>query len=228
MTRIVLVDDHVIVRSGVKLLLELKGDFRVVGEAGSGEQLLSELPELMTGPDEKRPDVIVLDLKMNGIGGFESCRRVRQQWPLLPVLVLTMSDDPSHVREAFSAGASGYVLKEAADIELEVAVQSVAAGGQYLLPSLGASLLQAPEPDAPPAAAIRTPQGLDLSAREVDVLRLVAQGYSNKEIGEELFISSRTVETHRTHIAQKTGLRNRSQLVRFARESGLGSVAAVA
>ncbi|HVE92473.1 MAG TPA: response regulator transcription factor [Actinomycetota bacterium] len=224
MTRIVLVDDHAIVRAGLRLLLELREDFEVVGEASSGEELLAALPGLLDGQEKSSPDVIVLDLRMEGMGGIEATRQIRKRWPALPVLVLTMSDDPAFVREAFSAGVMGYVLKDAADLELELAIKSVAGGGRYLLPSLGASLLQLPPQEAE-AASVRTPHGLDLSAREVDVLRLVALGYSNREVGAELFISARTVESHRTHITQKTGVRSRSDLVRFARDSGLISVA---
>jgi two-component system, NarL family, response regulator NreC len=215
--RAVIVDDHNVVRSGLRLLIAQHG-MSVVGEAASGEESLRVLDDLFAAPDDEHPTVVVMDLMMKGIGGIEATRRIKEERPDLGVLILTMNEDRAYLREAFAAGASGYVLKEAVDVELIDAVRAVAAGGRYLHPSLGAELIRA-EQDA--ARGPKTPHGVPLSAREVDVLRLVSAGYTNKEIADELYVSVRTVETHKTHIIQKTGLRARSELTRFATESGI-------
>lgn len=208
-------DDHNVVRSGLRLLIESQDDMDVIGEASSGEDAIAALGEL--GPDGQ-PNLVVMDLMMEGIGGIEATRRIKDEHPDVNVLVLTMNDDRAYLREAFRAGASGYVLKDAVDVELLDAARAVAAGGRYLHPSLGAELVRA-EQDAREGPT--TARGVPLSEREVDVLRLVAAGYSNKEIADELYISVRTVETHKTHIMQKTGLRARSELTRFATDSGI-------
>jgi two-component system response regulator NreC len=214
--RAVVVDDHNVVRAGLKAVLSAEG-FDVVGEASSGEDGLRVLDGLFQGPEERRPNVVVMDLMMPGIGGIEATKRIKEDWPSLNVLVLTMNSDRAYLREAFRVGASGYVLKDAVDIELIDATRAVASGGRYLHPSLGAELVRAEEEARKKPSA----RGIALSEREVDVVRLVAAGYSNKEIADELFLSVRTVETHKTHIIQKTGLRARSELTRFAQESGI-------
>lgn len=216
--RAVVVDDHNVVRSGLRMLISSQEGMSVVGEAGSGEEALRLLDSLHAGDDASHPNVVVMDLMMKGIGGIEATRRVKDERPNLNVLILTMNEDRAYLREAFGAGASGYVLKDAVDTELIGAIRAVADGGRYLHPSLGAELVRAEEEAK---RGPRTQQGVPLSAREVDVIRLVAAGYSNKEIAEELFLSVRTVETHKTHIIQKTGLRARSELVRFATDSGI-------
>jgi two-component system, NarL family, response regulator NreC len=215
--RALVVDDHNVVRSGLRLLIESEYGMTVVGEASSGEEAIRVLDELFDD-GSLPPNVIVMDLMMEGIGGIEATKRIKDERPELNVLVLTMNDDRAYLREAFRAGASGYVLKDAVDVELLDAVRAVAAGGRYLHPSLGAELIRAEE-EARQGPA--TPRGVPLSSREVDVLRLVAAGYSNKEIADELYISVRTVETHKTHIMQKTGLRARSELTRFATDAGI-------
>jgi two-component system, NarL family, response regulator NreC len=215
--RAVIVDDHNVVRSGLRLLLSQEG-IDVVGEASNGEESLRVLDDLYLAPEDQHPNVVVMDLMMKGIGGVEATRRIKEERPDLAVLILTMNEDRAYLREAFAAGASGYVLKEAVDVELIGAVRAVAAGGRYLHPSLGAELVRAEEEAK---RGPKTPHGIPLSAREVDVLRLVAAGYTNQEIADELYVSVRTVETHKTHIIQKTGLRARSELTRFASESGI-------
>lgn len=215
--RAVIVDDHNVVRSGLRMLIDSQDDMRVLGDAATGEESLRLLDELFAAGTDL-PNVVVMDLMMPGIGGVETTRRVKEERPDVAVLVLTMNDDRAYLREAFRAGASGYVLKDAVDVELLDAVRAVAAGGRYLHPSLGAELIRAEE-DARRGPS--TARGVPLSEREVDVLRLVASGYSNKEIADSLYISVRTVETHKTHIIQKTGLRARSELVRFATEAGI-------
>jgi two-component system response regulator NreC len=215
---VVIVDDHNVVRQGLRMVLEAQQGFEVVGDASSGEDGIRVLDDLFSTPDAPQPTVVVMDLMMEGIGGIEATRRIKQDWPDLGVLVLTMADDRAYLREAFGAGASGYVLKDAVDVELIDAVKAVAEGGRYLHPSLGAELARAEE-EAKHGPT--TQHGVPLSRREVDVLRCVALGYSNKEIADELYISVRTVETHKTHIMQKTGLRARSDLTRFARDAGI-------
>ncbi len=216
--RVIVVDDHNVVRSGIRMVLEAQAGMRVVGDAKSGEDGIRLLDELLAGSEADRPNVVVMDVMMDGIGGIEATRRIKEDWPGLNVLVLTMASDGANLRDAFRAGASGYVLKDAVDVELADAVRAVAEGGRYLHPSLGAELVRAQDETK---RGSRTDRGVSLSEREVDVLRLVARGYANKEIADELFISVRTVETHKTHIMQKTGLRARSELTRFAQDSGI-------
>jgi two-component system response regulator NreC len=216
--RAVVVDDHNVVRSGIQMLIGSQPGMRVVGEAASGEDALRVLDELYLGDARDHPNVVVMDLMMKGIGGIEATKRVKEERPELNVLILTMNEDRAYLREAFGVGASGYVLKEAVDLELIDAIRSVAEGGRYLAPSLGAELIRA-EQEA--KRGPKTPHGIPLSAREVDVIRLVAAGYTNKEIADELYLSVRTVETHKTHIIQKTGLRMRSDIVRFATDAGI-------
>jgi two-component system response regulator NreC len=216
--RAVVVDDHNVVRTGIRLVLESQEGIEVVGDAPSGEEGIRLLDDLLSGPEAGRPTVVVMDLMMEGIGGIEATRRIKENRPEVNVLVLTMAGDRAYLLKAFGAGASGYVLKDAVDMELVDAVRAVAEGGRYLHPSLGAELARAEDESK---KGPRAPYGVPLSKREVDVLRCVARGYSNQEIAEELFISVRTVETHKTHIMQKTSLRARSELTKFALEAGI-------
>jgi two-component system response regulator NreC len=185
----------------------------VVGDAPSGEEAIRLLDVLMAGPDSVRPNIVLMDLTMGGMNGIEATRRIKEDWPDVAVVMLTMSDDAFNLRRTFESGASGYILKDAMDSELVDALRSVAAGGRYWPSSLG----RKPEERAETGAA----SGVALSKEEIDVLRLVAVGYSNKEISEELYISVRTVEQHKTRIMQKTGLRTRPELTRFARDAGI-------
>jgi two-component system, NarL family, response regulator NreC len=204
---IVLADDHAVVRAGLRLLLDQAGGLRVVSEAGDAESGL----RAVLG---HKPAVLVLDLNMPGeLTSLDAIPKVADASPDTRVVVLTMQEDPAFARSALQAGAAGYVLKEAADSELVEAVRRAAAGDTYLNPRLGAALAA-----APPAAA-GTPD--DLSAREVEVLRLIALGHTNAEIAEQLFISVRTVETHRAHIQQKLRRSTRADLVRYALDRGL-------
>ena len=206
--RVLIVDDHAVVRSGLKLLLETEEDIAVVGEAGSAD-------EGVRAARLEKPDVVLLDVVMPGRSGIEATPDLRKAAPSAKVLVLSMQDDPSYVREAFAAGASGYLLKEAADVELVQAVREVASGARYVHPALGARLAAA-EVDAASRAAADP-----LSDREREVLRLLALGHTNQEIAKMLFISVRTAETHRAHIMQKLGLQTRAELVRYALANGL-------
>ena len=207
--RVALCDDHSVVRSGLRRILAAEPDLEVVGEAGT-------IREAVVLAAAERPDVFVMDLNLPDGSGITATATVRKASPATRVLVLTVHDDVAYLRRAFEAGADGYVLKEAADVELVHAVRQVASGHQYVHPTLGAALLA---PDAP-TARLGGPGG-DLSEREVEVLRCIALGSTNSEIAERLYVSVRTVETHRAHVQQKLNIRTRAQLVRFARDAGL-------
>jgi two-component system, NarL family, response regulator NreC len=206
--RILVVDDHAVVRSGLKLLLSAEPDLEVVGEAGNARDAVFEVRA-------QKPDVVLLDVVMPGESGIEAVPKLLHESPETKVLVLSMQDDPNYVREAFAAGASGYVLKEAADAEVVDAIRQVADGGSYVHPVLGARMVAA---DArAKAAAAADP----LSDREREVLTLLALGHTNQEIAKQLYISVRTAETHRAHIMRKLGLETRAALVRYAIAHGL-------
>ena len=208
MTRVVVVDDHAVVRAGLKLLLDAEPEIEVVGEAGTARGAVFEVRA-------KKPDVVLLDVVMPGDSGIDVLPSLLKEAPETRVLILSMQDDPSYVRQAFAAGASGYVLKEAADVEVVDAVREIAAGRRYVHPALGARLVTAEAAER--AAAEADP----LSDREREILRLLALGHTNQEIAKMLFISVRTAETHRAHIMQKLGLETRAELVRHAIASGL-------
>jgi two-component system response regulator NreC len=205
---VVLVDDHAVVRSGLRLLLEAQDDIEVVGEAGDAKDAIFRARAF-------KPNVILLDVVMPGESGIEALPKLLKESPETRVLVLSMQDDPSYVREAFAAGASGYVLKEAADEEVVAAVREIAGGGNYVHPALGARMVAAEAKER--AAAEADP----LSDREREVLRLLALGHTNQEIAEQLYISVRTAESHRAHIMQKLHLATRAELVRYALTHGL-------
>jgi two-component system response regulator NreC len=204
---IVLADDHAVVRSGLRLLLDQAGGFHVVAEAGDADAALRSVLG-------HKPDVLVLDLNMPGEPtSLDAIPRVGEVSPRTRVVVLTMQEDPSFARHALQAGAAGYVLKEAADTELVEAIRRAAAGETYLNPRLGAALAAAP------AAGQGPPD--DLTDREVEVLRLIALGHTNAEIGAQLYLSVRTVESHRARIGQKLRRSTRAELVRYALDRGL-------
>jgi two-component system, NarL family, response regulator NreC len=208
MIRVLIVDDHAVVRSGLRLLLEQQEDIECVGEAADGEAAVREARR-------ERPDVVVLDLVMPGKTGIEAAPAILEAAPEAKLLVLSMQDDPSYVRESFAVGAVGYILKEAAESEIVQAVREVAAGGRYVHPALGARLVAA-------EAQARARADADpLSDREREVLRLLALGHTNQEIAKLLYISVRTAETHRAHIMQKLRLSTRAELVRHAIANGL-------
>jgi two-component system, NarL family, response regulator NreC len=204
---IIVVDDHAVVRSGLRMLLEAEDDLVVVGEAGTAREAIFEARA-------RKPNVILLDVVMPGESGIEAIAKLLHEAPDSKVLMLSMQDDPSYVREAFAAGASGYVLKEAVDAEVVAAIREVAGGGRYVHPALGARMVAADA--AAQAAAAADP----LSDREREVLRLLALGHTNQEIAKQLFISVRTAETHRAHIMRKLQLSTRAELVHYAIEHG--------
>jgi two-component system, NarL family, response regulator NreC len=204
---VVLADDHAVVRAGLHLLLDGAGGLRVASEAGDAASAL----RAVLG---HKPNVLVLDLNMPGEpSSLDAIPRVTDVSPQTRIVVLTMQEDPEFAREALRAGASGYVLKEAAEAELIEAVRRAAAGQTYLNPRLGAALATAAAESAGPPD--------DLTEREVDVLRLVALGHTNAEIAGQLYLSVRTVESHRSHIQQKLRLTTRAELVRYALDRGL-------
>jgi two-component system response regulator NreC len=202
--RVFLADDHAVVRSGLRMLLDSEPDFDVVAEAGDIETTRRSV-------NGHHPDVLVLDLNMPGGSSLDLIPVLRERNPETQIVVLTMQEEPAFARRALSAGALGYVLKEAADAELVEAVRRAAVGAVYLNPRLGARLASEPPPGPPD----------DLSDREVDVLRLIALGHTNAEIAGQLYLSVRTVETHRAHIQQKLRLSTRAELVGYALQRGL-------
>jgi DNA-binding NarL/FixJ family response regulator len=206
--RVLVVDDHAVVRSGIRLLLEREDDIEPVGEAGSGREAVFQAREL-------KPDVILMDVIMPDQTGIEVLPQLLHENPHIRILLLSMQDDPAYVREAFQAGASGYVLKEAADAEVVAAVREVSRGGRYVNPELGARLVAAE------SEAARRAEQDPLSEREREVLRLLALGHTNQEISKQLYISVRTAETHRAHIMRKLRLNSRAELVRYAIDEGL-------
>jgi two-component system response regulator NreC len=206
--RVLIVDDHAIVRSGLRLLLEQQDDIECVGEAGDAQEAVREVRR-------QTPDVVVLDVVMPGKSGIEAAPELLSAGPDTKLLLLSMEDDPSYVREAFAVGALGYVLKEAAESEVVQAVREVASGRRYVHPSLGARLAAAEAQGRARAEAD------PLSDREREVLRLLALGHTNQEIAGILFISVRTAETHRAHIMRKLELSTRAELVRYAIAAGL-------
>ena len=208
MIRVVIVDDHAVVRAGLRLLLEAHDDLEVVGEGGTAEEAVLVVRL-------EKPDVVLLDVVMPGQSGIAVTPKILEAAPATRVLILSMQDDPNYVKQAFAAGAHGYVLKEAADVEVVEAVRKVASGERYVHPSLGAQLVTAEVEAAAERAAD------PLSDREHEVLRLLALGYTNQEIAKQLYISVRTAETHRAHIMRKLGFTTRAELVRHALAHGL-------
>ena len=206
--RLLIVDDHQLVRSGLRRLLEAEEDFDVEDEAGTAYDAV-RLARL------HKPDVILLDVVMPGGSGIDAISEIIEASPNTKVLTLSMEDDPSYVRHAFAAGAKGYVLKEAADDELIAAVREVANGGSYVDHTLGSRIA------AYDASALAAKEADPLSDREREILRLLALGYTNQEIAKQLYISVRTAETHRARIMQKLRLTTRAELVRVAIERGL-------
>ena len=198
-----LADDHVVVRSGLRMLLESDPGLDVVGECGDVQGALEAV-------EGQRPDVLVLDLHMPGESSLAAIPRLRELHPETHVIVLTAQRDPSFAAEALRLGASGYLPKEAAEGQLLEAIRVAVDGGTYLEPQLGARL-----------AAVATRQPAELSPRELEVLRLIARGNTNREIAERLFLSVRTVESHRARLQRKLELTRRSELVEYALEHGL-------
>ena len=208
--KILIVDDHGVLRAGLRALLKTDPNFQVVGEASDGIEALKLAQELA-------PDVVLSDISMPGLSGIEITRQLRETVPSTSVLILTVHEDKSLLREAIQAGASGYILKRAVESELIDAIRAVARGDLYVHPAMTRALLA----DSAPPATTSTVAMEALSPRELDVLRLVAQGYTNRQIADTLHLSVRTVENHRANLMDKLHLRSRVELVRYATENHL-------
>lgn len=205
--RILIVDDHGVLRAGLRALLSAEFDLEVVGEAVHGLEALDIAVKF-------NPDVILLDLSMPGPSGIEVARELRQKLPKVQILVLTVHEDETLLQEAIRAGASGYILKRAVESELIDAIRAVSRGEVYVHPAMTRALLNtlAPAPTAQGASAE------PLTPREIEVLRLIAQGHTNRQMADLLNISIRTVESHRSNLMNKLSLRSRVELVRYAKE----------
>jgi len=212
--RVLLVDDQRLMREGLRILLELEPDIEVVGEAEDGQAALEAYAVL-------RPDVVLMDIRMPGMDGVEATRRLRDRWPEARVIILTTFDDDAYVFEGLRAGALGYLLKDVSGAELAEAVRTVAAGGALIEPSVARKVVAEFARIAPPSH--RAGEGLPepLSEREREVLRLLAQGLTNREIAARLFLAEGTVKNYVTAILQKLGVRDRTQAALRARELGL-------
>ena len=205
--RVLIADDHSVLRAGLRMLLEAQSDIDVVGEAADG----FEVPRVTR---ELRPDVVLMDLSMPGPPSGDVIRTVLKSNPHTRVLILTMHDDAAYLRSALAAGATGYLVKRAADTELMSAIRAVHAGRTFV------DLTQSAGPSQIPVAGQSQPPK-NLSRREREVLRLLAQGHSNQQIADSIHLSVKTVETYRTRLSQKLGLKGRAELYRFASESGI-------
>lgn len=209
--RILLVDDHPLVRKGVRFFLETQSDMEIVGEANSGE-------EAMVVVEQQTPDVVLMDLMMPGIGGVEAARRIKAISPKTSIIALTSSQEREHILPTMSAGASAYVLKDVGPAELAVTIRRVAQGEVVIEPRIAAQIVSAlrTEDKIPPKSL-----AADLTNREIEVLRLIAEGMSNLEIANHLFLSDKTVKTHVSNILSKLQLADRTQAAIFAWKEGL-------
>jgi two-component system response regulator NreC len=208
-TSVLIADDHAVVRSGLRMILEAEAGMEIVAEAESVDGAIRKLKAY-------KPAVLVLDINMGGISSLDSMSEMREASPETRIIVLTMQTETAYARDALRGGASGYLLKDAADTDLVEAVTAAARGERYVQPSIGARLAAEQPPEWPPDG---------LSDREAEVLRLIALGLTNREIGEELYLSIRTVESHRAHIQQKLRLHTRKELVAYALEHDMVNAA---
>src|SRR5947209_2196924 len=237
--RVLLADDHDILRQGLKLLLGLQPEMQVVGEARTGREAV-ELARVLA------PDVVVLDISMADMDGLEACQQIRSQQPATQILMLTMHESEEYFLQALRMGAAGYLVKKAAPTELHMALRAIAHGGAFLYPGLAKALIHAyvaqpttktgtgasetaaysqeiaqPEPQRQSAAANLAQDLQILTPREMEVLRLVAEGHTNQEIADHLVLSIKTVQAHRANVMEKLGLHDITHLVRFALRHGL-------
>jgi two-component system response regulator NreC len=215
--RVFLADDHAILRSGLRLLINGQPDMEVVGEAGDGEEAVERVSALAR---QGAVDVVVLDIGMPRLNGLEALRRIKAAFPDLAVLILTMHASESYLFQVIQAGGAGYVLKQTADEHLLGAIRDAAQGKPFLYPTMERRLLTDFVHRARRAGDRAAAAYLALTEREREVLRLIAQGYTNQEIADRLVVSVKTVETHRAHIMNKLGLQTRAELVRYALREG--------
>ncbi|MFQ5857978.1 MAG: response regulator [Anaerolineae bacterium] len=211
--RVLIVDDHALMRAGLQALLGTQPDIEVIGHAASGIEALRSVEEL-------EPDIILMDISMAGLDGLQATRKAKSMNPDVKIIALTMHEDESIVRGVLKAGASGYVLKRGAEDELLVAIRAVHRGEAFIHPSLTQSLIDGYLEDAPDSPVDVEPE-IPLTPRELEVLSLIARGYRNQEIAEELVISVKTVESHKANIKEKLGIRSQSELVQYALRKGL-------
>ena len=222
--RVLLADDHDLLRQGLTLLLGLQPEIQVVGEARTGREAVTQVEHLA-------PDVVVMDISMPDMDGLEACRTIRAQNPTTNVLILTMHDSEGYFLQALRAGAAGYVVKKAAPTELQAAISAVAQGGVFLYPGLARALVHAYlaqlSPSSSPSQA-KVQEGSNLAQelkvltpRELEIVTLVAEGYTNQAIADRLVLSIKTVQSHRANVMEKLGLRDITHLVRFALRHGL-------
>ena len=211
---LLIVDDHPVVRAGLRTLLRTQLDMEVVGEAVDGASAVE-------GALALKPDVAIMDLSMEGMGGLEATREIRRQLPGTKVLVLTMHENEEYLRQTLDAGATGYVLKKAANTELAVAIRAVHRGEVFVYPSLTRVLMGDMLPNGVRGRRLEEPSIDLLSDRERQVLGLVARGYSSRQIAEQLYLSVRTIETYRSRLMEKLNLTSRVSLVRYALRNGL-------
>jgi len=211
--RVLLADDHAVLRAGLRLLLDAQADMEVVGEASTGDQAVIQAEKLA-------PDVVLLDITMSGPDGLDAVQKIKEDNPEIKVLALTMHDDESYLRRVLEGGGSGYVLKRAADTELLSAIRAVHEGGTYLHPAHAHMLLKGKGEDEEPTEA-KTGKRVRLSNREQQVLKLVAFGYTNKQIANNLELSVKTVEEYRARMQRKLEIKGRAELVRYALRVGL-------
>lgn len=209
--RIVLADDHPVVLAGVRTLLGADPDIELIGEAANGAEALSIICAL-------RPDVAIIDVSMPGINGLELTERVTRECPGIKLLVLTVHEDAAYVQPLLQAGARGYLLKRTAAEDLPRAVRAIAAGGVYLDPAIAGHALANPSGAA--RGVDQSEAGEALSPRETEVLRLIAQGFSNKEIARRIDVSVKSVETYKARAAEKLGLRTRAEIIRYGASHG--------
>lgn len=210
--RVFIADDHAVLRAGLRMLIGAQQDMQVVGEAEEGEEALRQVISL-------RPDVALVDLSMPQLDGLEVVRRARTSAPQVRLLILSMHDDEGYLRRALEHGAAGYILKRAADTELMAAIRAVARGEVYLYPSLTHLLVNRYLGRSEEGGASPSPAGL--SEREMEVLRLLAAGYTSQQVGDQLALSAKTVDTYKARVMEKLGLRSRAELVRYALRHGL-------
>jgi len=211
--RVMIADDHAILRAGLRMLVNAQTDMEVVSEAADGEKAVQTARET-------KPDVALLDLTMPRVGGMKALQQIARDCREVKVLVLTMHDDPAYLRSAMAFGASGYLLKRAVDAELIAAIRAVYRGGVYVDPRLASVLVEDMRGEVSSKAGSTRPSNI-LSRRELQVLRLVARGYTSAEIAKQVFVGVKTIETYRARFAEKLGLRTRSDVVRFAVQMGL-------
>jgi two-component system response regulator NreC len=210
--RILLADDHTILRAGLKMMLNAQPDMEVVGEAQDGRQAIEEVQKL-------RPDIVLMDITMPDLNGIEAARQIKRLIPDVKILMLTMHEHDEYVFQALQAGASGYMLKEAADTELITALHVITSGQFYLSPTAQSVVV------GDYLQKVRTGEERDsyssLTEREREILKLVAEGFTNNQIAERLIISPKTVDTHRTHIMDKLNMHSRAELIKYAMRRGL-------